>query len=119
MVVRHHHHIIAIEAFKRSYAQVPFGRLDPDEHRGKTILARMKVNLVGRKAKERVRGRHMLSFDLTVKPIKFGVGLRPRFYPGHSISVGTHVGLNSKGDRVDRLCRRFGVDLPTRPCHIL
>jgi hypothetical protein len=58
MVVRHHHYVIAIEAFKGSYAQVQSGRLDPDEHRGPAIWARMKVNFVGREAKERVRGRH-------------------------------------------------------------
>ena len=70
MVVRHHHDVIAIEAFKRSYAQVQSGRLDPDEHRGTAIWARMKVNFVGRKAKERVRDRHiaLLRFNREVDP---------------------------------------------------
>jgi hypothetical protein len=70
MVVRHHHDVIAIEAFKRSYAQVQSGRLDPDEHRGTAIWARMKVNFVGREAKERVRDRHiaLLRFNREVDP---------------------------------------------------
>ena len=70
MVVRHHHDVIAIEAFKRSYAQARSGRLDPDEHRGTAIWARMKVNFVGREAKERVRDRHiaLLRFNCEVDP---------------------------------------------------
>jgi len=63
LITRYRYNIIAIEAFKRSYAQVPAGRIDPDEHRGTAIWTRMIVNFVGREAKERVRRRHMLSFD--------------------------------------------------------
>jgi len=82
MVVRHHHHGIAIVAFKRSYAQVQSGRLDPDEHWGTAILARMKVNFVGREAKERVRGRHivLLRFNCEVDPNRSW--LRPSILPG-------------------------------------
>ena len=54
MFTRYHHDVIAIEAFKRSYAQVHAGRLDSDEHRGAAVWARMEINCVGREAKERV-----------------------------------------------------------------
>ncbi len=59
LLTRYRYNIIAIEAFKRSYAQVPAGRIDPDEHRGTAIWTRMIINVVGREAKERVRRRHI------------------------------------------------------------
>jgi hypothetical protein len=52
--------MIAIEAFKRSCAQVHADRFDPDKHRGTAIWAGMKINFVGREAKEPVRRRHIV-----------------------------------------------------------
>ena len=59
LIIRYRYNIIAIEAFKRSCAQVHAGRIDPNEHRGTAIWTRMTINVVGREAKERVRRRHV------------------------------------------------------------
>src|SRR5260370_35490102 len=59
LITRYRYNTIAIEAFKRSYAQVHAGRIDPDEHRGTAIWTRMIINVVAREANERVRRRHM------------------------------------------------------------
>jgi hypothetical protein len=42
---------IAIEAFKRPYAQVQASRIDADKHRGAAVWARMNFNFVGCEAK--------------------------------------------------------------------
>jgi hypothetical protein len=51
-VTWYHYNVIAIEAFKRSYVQIHADRFDPNEHRGAAIWARMKIDFVGREAKE-------------------------------------------------------------------
>jgi hypothetical protein len=52
VIARNNYNVIAIEAFKHSHAQVHAGRFAPDERRGAAIWARMKINFVGREAKE-------------------------------------------------------------------
>ena len=54
--------------------------------------------------------------DLTVKSIQLGVGCGPQVYSSHSIRVGTHIGLTSKGGLLDPPlvqigCRLLGATL--------
>jgi hypothetical protein len=99
LATRYHHNVIAIEAFKRSYAQIHAGRFDPNEHRGAAICARMTFNFVGREAKQRFRRGHisLLRSIRTVKSIAVGSKWPGPFDPRQTVTAGSTAKSGSDG----------------------